>query len=256
MHFRITLIIVLTVAVLLPYSPARSQSQLPSAAHPLPSDAELDALWAAGKWNQLGDALSNPSSAVSFARSMDWLHTRLDAGGGLLLGLLYARDLWVAGKNQQVADPAKDMRVTAGMITLYTYELIVIDGAKCEDKSTPENRITQLLNARRKTLTYLKQLPQEWKNRVVKIAIAFEEKTANLRRKDDLICRGGLEQYRAGLERGMQREVPNTDGHYGKTIDVRPPPDWMPNFVASDVYRPLQEKARADMQTALWRLIE
>jgi hypothetical protein len=187
---------------------------------------------------------------------MDWLHTRLDAGGGLLLGLLYARDLWVVGNSQHVADPAKDMRVTAGMIALYTYELIVIDGAKCADKSAPGNRLTQLLNARRDTLAYLKQLPQEWKNTVVKIAIAFEKKTAKLRREDDLICRGGLEEYRAGLERGTQREVPNTDGHVGKTVDVRPPADWMPDFVAPSVYQPLQEKARGDMQSTLLRLIE
>jgi hypothetical protein len=173
-----------------------------------------------------------------------------------MLGLLYARDLWVVGKNQNVADPAKDMRMTAGMITLYTYEIIVIDGAKCEDQSAPGHRVEQILSARRETLAYLKQLPPEWKNSVVNIAIAFEKKTANLRREDDLICRGGLEEYRVGSERGTQHEVPNTEGYYGKTVDVRPPADWVPNFVAPAVYQPLQEKARADMRAMLLQLIE
>src|SRR5258708_27165133 len=104
--------------------------------------------------------------------------------------------------------------MTAGMITLYTFEIIVIDGAKCEDKSAPGHRLEQLLIARRETLAYLKQQPQEWKAKVVDIAIALENKTANLRTEDDLICRGGLEQYRVGLERGTQREVPNAGGYF------------------------------------------
>jgi hypothetical protein len=250
------LIAALAVTALLPFPPAGAQPQPPPAVHPLPSDADLDALWAARKWNDLGDALSHSDSAASFSKGMDWLHTRLDAGGGLMLGLLYARDLWIVGKSQNIADPAKDTRMTAGMITLYTYEIIVIDGAKCEDKSAPGHRLEQLLVARRETLAYLKQQPQEWKTSVVNIAIAFEKKTANLRREDDLICRGGLEEYRVAMEKGTQHEVPNTDGHYGKTVDARPPADWVPNFVAPAVYQPLQEKARTDMRASLLRLIE
>jgi hypothetical protein len=246
----------LAVTFLLPFPPARAQAQPPAAVHPLPSDAELDALWAARKWNDLADALSHPDSAASFSKSMDWLRTRMDAGGGLMIGLLYARDLWVVGKGQNVADPAKDTRMTAGMITLYTYEIIVIDGAKCEDKSAPGHSLEQLLGAWRETQAYLRQQPQEWKNSVVNIAIAFEKKTANLRREDDLICRGGLEEYRVAMEKGTQHEVPNTDGHYGKTVDARPPADWVPNFVAPAVYQPPQEKVRSGMRATLLGLID
>ena len=242
--------------VLLSFQPVRAQPQPLPAVHPLASDAELDALWSARKWNDLGNALSHLDSAASFSRSMDWLHTRLDAGGGLMLGLLYARDLWIVGKSLNVADPATDMRMTAGMITLYTYEIILIDGAKCEDKSAPGHRLEQLLSARRETLAYLKQEPQEWKSSVVAIAIEFEKKTANLRREDDLICRGGLQEYRVGLQRGTHNEVPNTDGHFGSTIDVRPPADWMPSFVMPAVYQPLQEIARKDMRATLLQIIK
>jgi hypothetical protein len=250
------LITALTLAGLLPLSAANAQPQATPTIQPMPSGAELDALWTARKWNDLGAALSHPDSAASFTRSMDWLHTRLDAGGGLLLGLLYARDLWLVGESQNVTDPAKDLRMTAAMITLYTYEIIVIDGAKCEDKSAPGHRVEQLLTARRETLAYLRQQPPEWKTNVINIAIAYEKKTAPLRREDDLICRGGLEEIRAGLEKGTQHEVPNTDGHYGKTVDVRPPSDWMPKFVAPSAYQPLQEKARTDMRATLLRLVD
>ena len=146
--------------------------------------------------------------------------------------------------------------MTAGMITLYTYEIIVIDGAKCEDRSAPGHRLEQLLSARRETLAYLKQQPQEWKISVVNIAIGLEKKTANLRREDDLICRGGLQEYRVGLQRGTHNEVLNVDGHLGKTIDVRPPADWMPSFITPAVYQPMQETARKDMRATLLQLIE
>jgi hypothetical protein len=97
----------LAVTLLLPLLPASALTGPSSAVHPLPSDAELDALWAARKWNDLGEALSHPDSSASFSRSMDWLHTRLEAGGGLMLGILYARDLWILGKSRTSPIPPR-----------------------------------------------------------------------------------------------------------------------------------------------------
>jgi hypothetical protein len=39
-------------------------------------------------------------------------------------------------------------------------------------------------------------------------------------------------------------------------VDVRPPADWVPRLVAPELYRPRQEKARAELRAALTRLIE
>jgi hypothetical protein len=178
----------------------------------------------------------------------------MDNGGGFFLALLYARDLWNVGDSAKIADPAKDPRLTAGLISLYAFELIVIDGTKCEDRSAPDNRLSQLLTQRAAALNFLKQQPPDIKGKIVDIAIALERKTAPLRKDDDLICRDGMDQMRAGLERGTQQEVPNTSGHVGKTIAVTPPPDWTPKFVSPDVYSPLQVKARADMRGNLLRL--
>ena len=180
----------------------------------------------------------------------------MENGGGLLLPIVYARDLWVIGSTLKVDDPDKDMRLSAALISLYAYELIVIDGAKCEDRSAPNHRATQLLTSRAATLAFLKQQPPESKSKVVDVAIALERKTAPLRKDDDLICRGGLDQMRAGLERGTQQETPTTSGHVGKTIAVAPPPDWAPKFVSPDVYRPMQDKARASMRESLLKLVE
>lgn len=221
----------------------------------LPSDAELDALLSARNWNGLAAALSRPGQATEFARKLNWLKTRMENGGGLLLPTIYARDLWAIGENLKVADPNTDMRVSAALISFYAYEITVIDGAKCEDQSAPSNRVSQLLRNRAATFAFLKQQSPDLKMKVADVAIALERKTAPLRTDDDLICRDGMEQMKAGLEKGTQQEVPNTKGHVGRTIAVTPPPNWTPKFVPSSVYRPMQEKARADMRESLLNLV-
>jgi len=234
---------------------AVAQNQPATTIEALPTDAALDALLAARDWNKLGMVLSRPTDAASFGRRLNWLHSRIDAGGGSLLPQLFARDLWVVGIQQNVDDPTKDLRLTAGMMTLYSYELDVIDGAKCEDHSAPGHRIDQLMVNRAATFKYLQALPEYQKDNVVNIAIALERKTAPLRKEDDLICRNGLEEMRAGLERGAQREVPAAAGQYGRQVEVTTPPGWTPKFVAPEVYRPLQESARSQMRAGLLKIV-
>jgi hypothetical protein len=221
----------------------------------LPSDVDLDAMLAGRKWNDLGATLSRPLPPDEITRKLNWLKTRMVNGAGFFVPLLYARDLWSIGSTLKEGDPNKDMRLSAAMISLYTYELIVIDGFKCEDRSAPGNRVTQLFKSRAAALTFLKQQPADVKSKIIDTAIALEQKTAPLRKDDDLVCRDGLDQMRTGLERGTQQEVPTPEGHFGRTIAVTPPVDYAPKFVTSDVYHPLQDKARADMRDRLSKLV-
>jgi hypothetical protein len=258
MRQRLSVVLILTIvsAVVLCSSLATAQQQPAAApAAGLASDTDLDALLASRDWNALGAALSQPVTKDYIRRKLSWLKTRMENGAGFLVPLFYARDLWVIGSALKVDDPAKDMRVSAGLVSLYAYELIAIDGLECEDRSAPGNRATQLFTSRAAAFTFLKQQPPDLKSKIVDIAIALERKTSPLRKDDDLICRGGLEQIRAGLERGQQQQVPTPEGHIGKTIAVTPPADWVPKFVAPDVYRPLQDKARATMRENLLKLI-
>jgi hypothetical protein len=251
--------ILLALAIFLTFVPflsaATAQQPPANTSTPLPSDTDLDALLMARNWDALGAALSRPDTNLEIIRKLNWLKTRMENGGGLLLPTIYARDLWAIGINLKVSDPNTDMRVSAALISFYAYEITIIDGAKCEDQSAPSNRISQLLRNRAATLAYLKQQPVDLKMKVVEVAIALERKTAPLRKDDDLICRGGMDEMKASLERGTQQEVPNTTGHYGKTVAVTPPPGWTPKFVPPSVYRPMQEKARADMRESLLKLV-
>ena len=239
-------------AIVWPTVPAQTQANVASSS-PVP-ETELDALLAARNWNTLGAALSQPG-IDELIRRMRWMKAHVDSDGGFFLATLYARDLWALGGFLKADNPEKDVRYTAALISLYAYELIVIDGAKCEDWSAPSNRLTQLMTQRSATLAFLKQLPSETKSGVVDVAIALERKTAPLRKDDDLMCRGGLAEIQAGLEKGTQQETPNTKGYVGKTIAVSPPSNWSPKFVTPDVYRPKQDKARAGMREDLLKFV-
>ncbi len=238
------------------FCPSVAQTVPPATVAVLPSDTELDSLLVARNWNALGAALSRPGQTETLARQFNWLHTRIDAGGGFLLSLLFARDMWALGAMMKIDDPSKDLRLTAAMMTLYTYELIVIDGAECADQTAPSKRLDQLFAARAETLAYLKKQPVDLKTRIVALAIALEQKTASLRKDDDLICRGGLEQMRAGIEAGKQHEAPDPARQYGKVVVIEPPADWVPKFVAPELYRPLQDAARSNMRERLLNLTE
>jgi hypothetical protein len=237
--------------------PAFGQDQSAPGVAALPSDSDLDALLAARNWNGLAAALGRPAIGETFGRKLNWLKARtLDGTGGFLVAFFYSGDLWAAGNSLKIDDPAKDLRAVAGLFALYSYELISIDGAKCEDVSAPSNRATQLFTKRPTTFAFLKNLPSEVKLKVIDLAIAMERKTAPMRKDDDLLCRDGLDQMKAGLERGAQQEVPTQPGHIGKTIAVTAPPDWVPKFVSPAVYGPMQDKARSEMREKLLKIVE
>jgi tetratricopeptide (TPR) repeat protein len=220
-----------------------------------PSDDQLDALLAAKDWNGLGAAISRASNDEALERAMNWLRSRLDAGGSSFLGFLLAKDLWAIGSSGKIDDPDKDPRVSAGMIFLYTLELITIDGVKCEDRSALGNRTDQLFMNYAPTLAYLKAEPAEVKAKAVDLAIELEQRTAPLRKDDDFICRGGMTEMIAGLKAGTPHEVPDTGGHIGKTFGVAPPPDWAPKFAAPENYKPIQDQMRAEMKSHLAELV-
>jgi hypothetical protein len=226
---------------------------LGSFAQSAPGDGDLDSLLAAKDWNKLGAALSRPGRDER--RSLDWMKAKLLSGGWYLVSVLYERDLWVIGNQAKVDDPQKDLRLTAGMVTLYSAAVILVDGAKCEDQTAPAHRMDQLLQARGATLAFMKQQSLATRQKAIELATALEAKTAAARGSDDLVCRDGMAQMRAGLERGTQHKVPTAPGAVGKTIAVEAPPDWRPTILPEQDYLPKEEAARATLKATLAKFV-
>jgi hypothetical protein len=241
--------LLLATPVITTVAPAAAQAQQQPAVGGLPSNEQLDALVAAKKWNELSDALAEVTDADQFARKLDWLKAKVDAGGGLPLVLAYTQGLWDAGQSNSSAnpsaDPDKDLRVTAAFMLLYTYALIAVDGVKCEDQSAPGHRLDQVLEMDVPVLKFLKARPRKLKDKLIAGAINYEKFTAPLRKDDDVMCRGGLHEIMAGLEHGTTHEEPTTTGQAGQSIAVQAPPDYAPQFLAPKAYQPLQVKARS-----------
>ena len=233
-------------------NPSLAQSQTPARVSMLPADAEMDALVAARNWNGLSTALSQATDGEPFMRKMTWLHSRISAGGPSLLVFKAIADTWRIGVNLKAPDPTKDFRITAGMLTLYTYELILIDGARCEDQTAPAHRADQLMKIGGPALAYLKAQSNEVTTHAVDDAIALEKQTAPLRKEDDLLCRDGMAQMKAGLANGKLHEVTSPSGQ--KTTAVEAPADWAPAMLPPEKYQPVQDKARAEMKPALLQL--
>jgi hypothetical protein len=245
--FSIALLLATPVIALV--APAAAQAQQQPAAGGLPSNEQLDALVAAKKWNELSDALAEVTDAEQFARKLDWLKPKVDAGGGLPLVLAYTQGLWDAGQSNPSADPDKDLRVTAAFMLLYTYALIAVDGVKCEDQSAPGHRLDQVLEMDVPILKFLKARPRKLKDKLIAGAINYEKFTGPLRQDDDVMCRGGLHEIMAGLEHATTHEEPTTTGQAGQSIAVQAPPDYAPQFLAPKAYQPLQVKARSMLKS-------
>ena len=215
MHQRyLTLLLLIVCAGLFwlsPVSRGSAQSLQPAPAATLPSDTQLNTLLAARNWNGLQLAFSRPRDAVTYVRGLDWLKAKIFAGdGGLLLALIYARDLWLLGESAK----KDELRGTAALMALYASELIWIDGAKCEDRSAPGHRLDQLITGRADTLRFLKTEPAELKQKIVDAAIALERRTAPFRRDDELVCRGGLAEISAGTRKGHPARIAAPAGIY------------------------------------------
>jgi hypothetical protein len=211
---------------------------------------------AARDWNAIGAAIVSAKSGEPLVRAMNWLKTRLLSGGGSLLGFLYAPRLWGLGNALKIDDPDQDARVNAGLIVLYTFELIVIDGAKCADTSAPNNRLTQLFSQNSATLAYVKSKPEAVKTKIIEGAIALEKLTSPRRKEDDLLCRSGMEEMQAGLAAGTTHDMTGQTNHYGRTIGVEAPPGWVPRMLPQAKYQPLQERARSTMMGELVKLLK
>ncbi len=248
----------LSIALLLatpfigPVEPAAAQAQQP-AASALPSNDQLDALVAAKKWNELADVLSQ-ADGEDFARKIDWLKAKVDAGGGLPLVLAYTQSLWDLGRSNPIADPDKDLRVTAAFMLLYSYALIAVDGVKCEDQSAPGHRLDQVLEMDAPILKFLSARPQKLKIKLVAGVIGYEKLTASLRKDDDALCRGGLHEIMAGLKHGTTHEEPTTNGQGGQSYAVEAPPGFTPQFLTPKAYQPLQVKVRSMLKSNMTAL--
>jgi hypothetical protein len=220
----------------------------------------LDTLFNARDWNGIGAAIVHPANAAEVYGGMHWLEDKVDAGkGGMFLPMLLSTVLWSIGNAERlpaadVDNIHTDLRVTAGMMTLYTYEMTLIDGAMCQDETAPGHRIEQVLAGHAATLAYLRTRPTSVKAMAINAALGQEQFTAALRSPDPMLCSWGMDELRAAIAAGGVQQAPS--GSPGQKILVDPPSGWKPQFLSADVYVSKQKKLRTEMPALLARLVQ
>lgn len=226
---------------------------------PMPADVvELDHMLHDGDALRLTKRLASPPAGATVDLDLNWEQARLFDGAGLMIGLGYTARLW------QVAaalppQQGEGIRQSAAMMFLYSYDLIAVDGVRCGDPSAPVHRRDQLFTEYRPIFDYLRSLPIAVRMQLGTISLGIEAATAKVRKNDPVLCRGGLDEIRAGLAAQGAKPLsrrPNAPGTVGKTYAVPSPPEFAPTYVEDAVAAPKQVAARQALPAMLTQLLD
>jgi hypothetical protein len=151
--------------------------------------------------------------------------------------------------------PAGGMQDSSGMLSLYTFQLIWIDGTKCADPSAPGNRQHQFLSVVGPVLKHVSALGEEQKEKTVDTSILAEQKLSSTRQNDAFLCRGGLEELAKGIQ-GMENNALRDKAASGsRQIVVPRDAAHQPRFLDRTIWLPKQASIRKDVRSALLKLI-
>jgi hypothetical protein len=228
------------------------QPQLPANA------AELDALLRQKKYLELRQALLRTNRADEVMLNINWEKSKLMGGASAFINFVYAHDLWRVAASLP-GGQAAGLKETAVLMLLYAYELIAIDGLKCQDVSAPAHRRDQLLTLYPQTWKHIADLSDDRIAAVVRTALAMENSIAPMRGDDDFLCRDGLDETQEALARNGDKplaELPTPPGQFGRTKVVPSNPDYKPKFLPKEIWTTKQAEVRAAMPRQLSQLVE
>jgi hypothetical protein len=175
-------------------------------------EAELNRLAAKPDLNELIKRVGQPRTQDEAITSLNWLKSKSYSGfGGSRIIYSYAFGLFGAG----IGD-------TASFAFLFAQLTARVDAARCADPTATEDKFQKWENNLSQIKDYFRSLPVSKQTELVKLAVAWEEKT-KARPKDVWMCRGGLSYAAKFLEK--HKDNPNPPMHEkvneagtGKTI--------------------------------------
>ena len=210
----------------------------------------LDQLLADRDDGKLASELLGKTDYPMALAGLDWARDRLKAGAGLPVQLLYVRDLWRLGTDQN-----ESLRETASLITLYTVGVVLADGVKCADKTATEMALNRFLDSQSfmLTLQLYKHLPKDKQDLYLVTAVRMEASTAPRRSNDEYLCRWGVENFddyekkhgNAGVTEG-----PSPDG-VGTTKLYPVDPTYHPRFLSPEEWKPAQVSMRPQLSNLI-----
>ncbi len=240
------------------HSRARLATSWARSGQPMPADQEqLDQMVRETRFVDLAKRLQSADTVDAVHLDLNWEQARIFAGGGFLLALNYTHDLWRSGIS--APPPVSDeLKRAAGMMLIYTFSLVEIDGTQCGDPTAPRHRIEQLAQQGRPILAYVKSLPRDQRMKLGTAALTVEAATAPVRGKDEVLCRDGLQQMMANskaLGDNPAPEMPCPPGVIGTCKSIPDDPNFRVPFLPARQWKPKQTEVREKMPTALTQML-
>lgn len=186
---------------------------------------------------------------------LDWMRDVVFLDAGANFTILYADTMWAlanASRNNPIRRTAADgWAESAQTMTLVGYTLIIVDGARCTDKTAIGARLLKVAAGRGDRFQNAPPMTEETRELKRRVARNVETRTAAARLPDPYICMDGIAEIgriMASAGSTRSRPQPATGGQVGSTVVLTPGPNYMPEF------RPLSqqvtEMARAREQAA------
>jgi hypothetical protein len=244
--------------------PVTSPSIVAQTHAPMPANvAALDTALKSNDYATINHVHAAIKSGDEMVLFMNWEQVRAFEGGGFYVSYIYMSDLWgmasslPAGTTEQ-ADEIVQLKRSAVLVGLLSYELVVLDGAKCSDPTAVGHRMDQLMA--NPAWSYVDQIPEDLRHKMIDGVVRLETFSAAKRANDNVLCTGGMTQMIASLAAqgaaGKQpQEVPNAPGMVGKTYAV-PPAPVLNIYLDQSVWQPKQDKLRAAMPGQLASLMK
>lgn len=216
---------------------------------------QLDQLLDRHDYRALGEKVLKPTDPSMILPILDWAKARTYAGGSVIIALLDAHLLWAIGSSNP---SARSLLETSAMFALYAFLVENADGVKCEDQTALAHHSENLFIKYVGQFKLIAAMPEDRKALLIRTALAMEAKTHPLRGNDNYLCRFGLKEMQANLEKhSPERELPNTkEGYHGKVIEVESDLNYEPRYLPPEQWEKKQADIRAQLPIMVTALIE
>lgn len=225
-------------------------------------DADLaDRFVAERRWADLFALHGEARGAEDMRSSLDWSRDRLLNGGTIFIGLPYAANLWRVAETAPPESPLRELKETGAIVGLYGLAVILVDGHRCADPTSPNERAADWIASFRDPFHFAAALPQDRREKLIETAMRLESAIAPRRGNDFWLCGAGMKRVEAALaamkeKGGAPREVPPPVGASGRAFVLPEAPGWSPGFVDRAEAAPKEEVARRSLPNALAELLD
>ncbi|PVM90444.1 hypothetical protein DDF62_09335 [Caulobacter radicis] len=223
--------------------------------------AELDGALARKDWPTLSAAVMGVASQDAATKMANWERYQVYRGGGYNTIFMYVHTMSTmaasyeraAQANPALAQTAQGLRMGALSQLIYLHAVIAVDGERCGDHTAPIAQRDRILAVSVPLIQAARTLDQDARRTALLAALEQETLIAPVRDYDQDLCRGGMDEIAAALEKNGDKATRSTSrpGVPGTTIEVQPDAAWTPALSDPASWEARRQKVRETLASRL-----